>query len=120
MTEPLFVADPDPVDAALAELRLVPKYPFSDEIDRPLVRRLIDEHPTVDVAFEIRKWAAWLTEHPEVTRPKRKKTNYRARLLTWITRAGTHHGTSSGRAGPTTSAHRPEAYGATSEALERW
>jgi len=120
MTEPLFVSDADPIDAALGELRQIPRYPFADEIDRPFVRRFVEDHPTLDVALEIRKWAAWLTEHPEITRPKRKKTNYRARLLTWITRASTYHGATSGRTGPATSAASPEAYGATSEALERW
>ena len=53
MTEPLFTADADPIELGLVELRGVHRYPFSDEIDRPLVRRLVNEFPTVDVPREI-------------------------------------------------------------------
>lgn len=120
MTEPLFTADADPIELGLVELRGVHRYPFSDEIDRPLVRRLVNEFPTVDVPREIQKWGLWLTEHPEVTKPKKKRTNYRARLLTWIERAASYQRGGSGGPGPATVAHRPEAYGSTSESLERW
>lgn len=115
MSGPLF-SDADPVvEAALAELQKMKRYPFSDVIDRPYVTDLIRNNPTKDVVQEIRAWAAWMTEF----KPRKgRKIHYRARLTNWVERPPFSRTTR--REGPSNSPARPTDYGSTSEVLERW
>lgn len=129
MTDPLFTTDGDAVERALKVLREIPEYPFQDPIDRVMLRKLIEEFPTRDVPEEITKWSYWLLDHPERAKPRRdkhgklRKPNLRSQIRNWIKDDGSRRWPNRGPAGgasATTSAHRPEAYGATSEELERW
>src|SRR5690606_22196449 len=111
----------EPVEVALAELRRVAGYPYRDEVDRQMIAHLIECNPRKDVPSEIRKWSAWLLDHPEITNPKarrngkKRRTNWRARLTNWIEdgRGPTgDHRFASGGTGPETGAASAEAHGA--------
>lgn len=122
MSDPLFSTDDDKVEAALQALRkasggIVRGYIYRDEYDRPMVRDFVERYPRLNIADEIRKWSAWMTEFEP---RKGRKVRHRARLTTWVQRAATgDYGRSSGprRA---SAAETAEAHGGTSEALERW
>jgi len=122
MSDPLFSTDDDKVEAALQALRkasggIVRGYIFSDEYDRPMVRDFVERYPRLNIADEIRKWSAWMTEFEP---RKGRKVKYRARLTTWVQRAATgDYGRSSGPRGGS-AAQAASAHGDTSEALERW
>lgn len=122
MTEPLFVTDDQKVDDALEALRqaaggTVRGYVFKDEFDRPMIRDMVERYPRLNIADEVRKWAAWMTEYQP---RKGKKVRCRARLTTWVQRAATgDYGRSSGPRRAST-AEAATAHGDTSKALERW
>lgn len=122
MTDPLFVSDDDKVEAALKALRvaaggIVRGYIYKDEYDRPMIRDFVERYPRLNIADEVRKWAAWMTEFEH---RKGKKVRHRARLTTWVQRAATgDYGRSSGPRGGS-AAQAATAHGDTSEALERW
>ena len=85
--------------------------------DRPMVRDFVERYPRLNIADEIRKWSAWMTEFEP---RKGRKVRYRARLTTWVQRAATgDYGRSSGPRGGS-AAQAASAHGDTSEALERW
>lgn len=115
MTEQLFSSDGDDVEKALGVLREMPKYPFQDAVDRPMVRRLIDENPTVDVPWELRKWSLWMTEHRSS-----KKVRYRARIETWVRRARSYQRGNAIGEGVSGQAATATVHGATSDGLEQW
>ena len=121
MTDPLFSSDDDKVEAALKALRvaaggIVRGYIYKDEYDRPMIRDMVERYPRLNIADEIRKWAAWMTEYEP---RKGKKVRYRARLTTWIQRAAT--GDYGRSAGPrrSSSAEAASAHEPTSQTLER-
>ena len=91
MTDPLFSSDDDKVEAALKALRvaaggIVRGYIYKDEYDRPMIRDFVERYPRLNIADEVRKWAAWMTEFEH---RKGKKVRHRARLTTWVQRAAT-------------------------------
>lgn len=112
----MFSSDVDDVERALHELQKVPRYPFSDEVDRPMVRSLIDEFPTVDVPFEISKWALWMAGRKKNGR----SVNWRVRIKVWIRRAAEYQRGGSARAPVAGTAEAATAHGATSAGLEQW
>lgn len=115
MTNPLFSADDEKVEKSLAVLSRMPKYPFEDSVDRALVRKLIDQFPTVDVYWEIEKWAMWMSEHTT-----KKKVMYRARLGAWVQRARTFQDRSPAGSFVKGKAEAAEVHGETSDRLEQW
>ena len=66
----------------LAELRGVPRYPFSYASDVAFVRDLVTAYPRVNLLSEVRKWKTWLLDN----RPK-ARWNPRLRLRNWCQNA---------------------------------
>ena len=123
MSEQLFdEKDPPEVIAALDVLKEIDWYPFSDRLDRKMLRKLHARFPDVDMAFELEKWEI---DFPTRRRKPGKGVNYRARIQTWIGNAAkwaaqqSERSTGSGRAQVVrTTASRTHA--GTSDRLEEW
>ena len=68
-------------DILLECLASIPDYPFSEEIDRPLLAELMQDFPEVDLIDQLKAWRWYRVDNPT------KLKNPRGALRRWMQRA---------------------------------
>lgn len=81
----------------LAALREVPGYPFDPEKDVLFATQLVADFPSVDLAGEARKWAAY-----KLDRPFNARSSPRSQFRTWVSNALRFAARDASRGKPTT------------------
>ncbi len=65
----------------LENLASIPDYPFSEEIDRPLLAELMRDFPEIDLIEQLKAWRWYRIDNPT------KLKNPRGALRRWMMRA---------------------------------
>ena len=79
--QPLYPFDRDYLDRALESLAGVPDYPFSQELDKPLVAELMGDFPDIDIIEQVKAWRWYRIDNPS------RLKNPRGALRRWMLRA---------------------------------